>query len=122
MATAEAHWDEEPAGMPGTVGELAPVIPIGPSQSEKGFFDRVSHAATHLANVALGHPYLNSDAMPHGVVVKDRRAAQRYLVTEPDSQTGVDPQAATNSLLKPGLTELGDLGSHLRLHVEYAKK
>jgi hypothetical protein len=125
MSTAEIYREQPPAG-------LADVILINPSQSEEGFsnpqqtapnfLSRLNRAVAHLATSGVGHAYLTSEAMPHGVIVSEQGYSQRFLVTEPDRETGVDPAEATNVVFHPGLTELGDLGSHLRLHVTYAEQ
>lgn len=112
---------------------LAPI----PSPDEKGFFypdgsenpgvlARIGRTVSQAANMALNQPHLNSPAMPKGIVVYDGRGAAkisgRFLVTEPDPETGVDPDTADNDVLHPGLSEFGDFGSALRLHVIHAER
>jgi len=111
---------------------MADIITLNPPHAENGFSDqplpspnllsRLSRTVTHIASAGLGHSYLTSNAMPHGVSVSEQGVSQRFLVTEPDSESGVDPSTATNVIFHPGLTELGDFGSHLRLHITYAEK
>jgi hypothetical protein len=131
MAIEVTQIEQGPVGLQAEANGLADIIQLNPPQPVDGFSEqqppalnflpRLSRAVTHIASTGLGHAYLTSKAMPHGVVVKERGYSERFLVTEPDLESGVDPSEATNVVLKPGLTELGDLGSHLRLHITYAE-
>src|SRR6267142_1125346 len=133
MATAESSIGQPPAGLAGNLEcESAQVIPLRPFQSEEGFLkppdtlestgilSRIGRTASQAFNLATWQPHLNSEAMPKGVVVSENGQSSRFLVTEP--REGVDPTDAPNIVFHPGLTEFGDLGSALRLHVSYAER
>jgi hypothetical protein len=121
---------------PDTTGsQPRPALAPAPSPDEKGFlyddgapsvFGMIGRTVSRVTNIAINQPHLNSPAMPKGVVVSDGRGAvkisTRLLVTEPRPETGVDPATAANDVLHPGLSEFGDFGSALRLHVAHAER
>jgi hypothetical protein len=118
-------------------GELAPVLPFGPSQIEEGFFDGemlrqrllttdalglvtgVWRGVNHVKKRVLGG---ESQHMPDRLVVPYNGHDHLLLVTDPDPEMGVGTDEATTTWFKPGLGELGDVGSALRLHVAYAEQ
>ncbi|HVV67364.1 MAG TPA: alpha/beta hydrolase [Candidatus Saccharimonadales bacterium] len=135
MEAARAQLAGTPPDMANALAAASqPQLSAVPSPDEKGFFyedspnifGRVSRTIAHVANIAINQPHLNSPAMPEGVVVTDGRGAvkisTRFLVTEPRPETGIDPKTASNDVLHPGLSEFGDFGSALRLHVAHAER
>lgn len=126
------------AGGPG--GELAAVSPLDPSQTEEGFLngevvyrnltslDPLSlvhglwRRVDHMKRRTLGEELPHSAAIPKRVFLTGGDGHEHLLlVTEPDPETGVDPQTADNDWIKGGLGELADAGSGLRFHVAYAE-
>lgn len=128
-------------GSPG--GELAPVIPLNPSQSEEGFsygygldldyqkllsLDPLSvvgglwRGINGVRDRLLGSSQTHSDPVPKRVFLPYNGHEHLFLVTEPDPEAEVDPDEADNVVFKPGLGELADSGSALRLHVEFARQ
>lgn len=111
--------------------ELAPVIPLGPSPTERGFSFRnllpsptlpvriIGRAATNIAERVLLPT--DSDRETHKVVIPHHGGERLLVVTEPDPETGVDVNVTTNKYIRPGLMELGDSGSSFRLHQEVAE-
>lgn len=126
------------AASPG--GELAPILPIDPSQSEEGFLDildseilrerlfrtdplslvtGVWRGVNHAKNMVLGG---EPSHMPDRLVVPVNGHDHLLLVTDSDSEMGVTTDEVATTWIKPGLGEIGDVGSVLRLHVEYARQ
>lgn len=119
-------------------GDTAAVLPFDPSQAEEGFlFDQLrTHkllTADPLGVVGgawrglhrikaqiLGCQAPHSDPVPKRVFLPYDGHDHLFLVTDPDPELGGDPDEAANALFKPGLSELADSGSALRLHVAYA--
>lgn len=76
-----------------------------------------------IRNIVLGRTEENPDRPAERVFLLDEKGREHlHLVTEPDPETGVDPNEAANSVFFPGLTEMGDAGSALHLHNEQADR
>lgn len=125
-------------GPPGHGVEPTPVMPLDPSRSEEGLFDTelLRHNLTaadplsivggiwrginHLKGQVLGETPTHSSAIPQRVVIPFDGHDHLLLVTDPDPETGRAPDTADTTWFKPGLGELGDIGSALRLHIAFA--
>jgi hypothetical protein len=125
----------ELASPPG--GELAPVLPIDPSQAEKGFLDTeilrhnlmttdpvglvtgVWRGINHVKARVLGS---EPQHMPDRLSVPVNGHEHVLLVSDPDPETATGTGEAATTWFKPGLGELGDVGSALRLHAAYAEQ
>jgi hypothetical protein len=121
-------------------GELAPIIPLDPSPPEEGFlYDELSYrkllsadplsvvgglwrGVNRIRSCMLGDGPEHSDPIPKRVFLPYNGHDHLFLVTDPAPEAGVNADEASNAVFKPGLTELADSGSALRLHVAYAKQ
>lgn len=119
----------------GRQGDLAPVALLDPSQSEEGFLDSdilrqrllavdplsivtgAWRGVHHAKSRVLGG---ESQHMPDRVFVPLNGHKHLLLVSDPDPETGVKASEAPVTWFKPGLGEIGDVGSALNLHVAHA--
>jgi hypothetical protein len=122
----------------GQAGEPAPVIPLDPSLSEEGLFDTellrhnltavdplsvvggIWRGISHIKDRALGNAPPHGSVVPHRVFVPYGGHEHLLLVTDPDPEMDIVPDEADTAWFKPGLVELGDVGSALRLHIAFA--
>jgi len=134
MATAPELIDHPPAGIAGSQssGESAEIIQLLPLPDERGFsyqdLIRPGRLARGLGNLAAQARDLAWDQL-----LADDDGLERVeftykghdhlvLVSDPDPATGIKPAQAPKIWLKPGLTELADVGSPVWLHNAVAKR
>lgn len=134
MEAASVLLEPYPAEMADSqAGELAPVIPLIPSPDKRGFLYQdllspdprriirgIGRTASLIKHNVIGN-HESLDRHPEEVILSDKGHDHLFLVTEPAADTGVDHNEALNTVFLPGLTEMGDMGSALRLHNAYAQ-